>query len=347
MKIVLIRADANNRIGYGHLMRSIALGQVLRREGIEVRFCTATSEVSLCAYLKSQPFDVQFLALAEKNLGSEQDLALMRKQITPSFDWVILDNEYFTKSYQTLIRQGGLHLLVLDDQNKRDFDVDLLVNHSPQAETLNYANTGVRRCLLGLKYALVRQELIKFSKSRNKNPQHILVTLGGSLQGATYEKILEGLSQIKKYRLQIRILPGSSERSALKRSIAKIKLHEVDLCAASLNTASAYDWAGLAVCAGGGTCFELCLFKVTGIIGALADPQRTVAEALERWGAFISIGSYQEISSDSIAETFEKLLENPQRQTLMRQKASDLVDGHGPERISQTMQQIQREFQNA
>ena len=51
MKRVLIRADANQRVGSGHLMRCVAVAQELVRQKIPVRLLTAAEAPALKAYL--------------------------------------------------------------------------------------------------------------------------------------------------------------------------------------------------------------------------------------------------------------------------------------------------------
>ncbi len=340
IKRVLIRADAHSRVGYGHLMRSIALAQALSREGVAVSFCTATSEDSLCRYLQAQAFPTHFLTLSEKELGSDRDLEQMQKWIASPPDWVVLDNEYFATSYQTLVRETGARLLVLDDHNRRDFDADLIVNHSLHAETLGYKKGGGCRRLLGPRYALIRQELLDFPQTENKCLRHVLVTLGGSPQEEMYKKILTALSQIKTHELQIRLLAGSSQRSVIQSLTAKFHSHEIELCETSFDLASLYDWAGLAVCAAGGTCLELCFFGVTGLVGALESCQLPVTESLATAGIFQSIGDYRAAKPDDLAHAISLLLKSPSEENVRCTKIGRLIDGGGANRILDVIKMI-------
>lgn len=332
MKKVVIRADASDRVGAGHLMRSVALAQYLHSVGVEVLFLTSTMDAKIRQYLDRQGFRTEYLDLSLEACGTDLDLKKMLPRVPGDVDWVVLDNDYFGLDYQKAVRQRGSALLVIDDRNERQFSADLLVNHALDAESLKY-DVPQGRALLGSSFAMIRQEFIRHPLSRDKGVKNLLVTLGGSIQSGTGKKIMTAVEGLP---FDVRVFGGFSE----KPQIAQRGTGNIEWIPATLEVAPHYDWADLAVCAGGGTCWELCFFGVVGIVGALAPHQLSVARSLERYGLFHAVGSYGEVSSADIAKALVDLAADPKRLDARRKEAKKLIDGKGTQRICDAMRAI-------
>ncbi|MDD5218433.1 MAG: UDP-2,4-diacetamido-2,4,6-trideoxy-beta-L-altropyranose hydrolase [Candidatus Omnitrophica bacterium] len=342
MNKVLIRADASNHTGAGHLMRCVALGQYLRKQGVTVRFVTLTRDSSLREYLTRQDFEATFLEWAEETCGTAEDIRFMLQQITPDTDWVILDNYYFDYEFQKAIRGKGIPLMVVDDHNERMFDADIVLNQAIRAYDLRYEPMRVRKFLLGSSYVMIRQELIQYARQRTKTMQNVLITLGGSVQEEVCDKIIAGVQQVAGYELNVKVVSGFSAGggAGFRDSNPAVK---IERCQATLDVCPLYDWADLALCAGGGTCWELCFFGVVGVVGALASQQVFLVDGLSRSCIFRSVGWYRDILAEDIAKALQRLLTDSQETGLMRAKAVKLVDGRGTERIYEAMLELRRD----
>ena len=337
MKRVFLRADASNPIGAGHLMRSSAIAQSLACEKLEVCFLTATTDAKLRAYLTKQPFTVRFFDLAEGERGGKKDLECTLEAARGS-DWLVLDNDYFGFDFQNRIREAGISLAVIDDRCERRFDADLVVNPTLHAPQLPYEKSAGTTFLLGAPNVRLWKEILNFKKRAAKGLRHHLVTMGGRVQTEACAKVMQAVDQLKDFDLEVKVVGGFAERHSDSKPVGtKQKVERLD---ASFQMASLYDWADLAVCAGGGTCFELCYFGVVGVMGALEPHQLPVAESLDRAGIFKSIGSFEEAPIETIATALRELVENSKKTDAMRQKAASMIDGKGAARVFQTMERV-------
>lgn len=343
MKKILFRVDASNRSGAGHLIRSIALAQHFYERGAYVVFLTVPWEEQIINYLKEQSFEVKFLSLSQEECGSEKDLSLVLQELKAGFDWVVLDNYYFGLDYQKAIRNNGAHLLVVDDRENELIDADILVNHVLEPESAAYQNQ-VKKCLLGLKYVSLRREILQCPKREKQGVHNILVTLGGSSQIESLSKVIRTLRVLADdFKVHVKILTGFSDQNEQIYALIPDKKLKIEVLEPVLGISNYYDWADIAICAGGGTCWELCFFGIPGIVGVLIDHQTVVADTLSQAGAFKSIGWYKEATEDDIAQALRLLLQNPEQVKAMREAGIQLVDGKGSERIFEAMQQIQAE----
>ena len=327
MKKVLFRADANSKMGVGHVMRSVALAQYLTRQNIQVRFLTITESDAIRGYLKNQKFETVFLEIKD----SEESFKDILNQLNQGFDWLVLDNYNFAERHHKKAKETNVRLMVISDTPPYSQSADLVLNHALQDRNFRSSDA---RYLFGTQYALIRQELTTSAKRERKGKQNLLVTLGGGSFPDLLEKIIRALNLFVDLNLNVKVLYGFSVD---QKSIQIETHHKIDFLSQSLEIREYLDWADLCISAAGGTSWELCFFGVTGIIGVVADNQANIARNLDQQGIFKSVGNYRNCSEVNLAAELKKLLTNESLIDQMRSRARKLVDGKGPERIFQAM----------
>lgn len=340
MMRVVIRADASDKIGAGHVMRCLALAQALLESGAEVLFVTSCSWPQLLDYLKGKLDQVISFEYPESLLGDSADLQKFLA-VAHGFDWIVLDNYYFDRDYQRQLRAAGSRLLVIDDIPTRSFCADIVLNHSIAAHSLDYLPQPEMKLLLGAQYALIRKELLAYHQNPvNKRYSRVLVTLGGGSHTKAWNTCIEAFELLQDLEIQVKIIAGFSAAQAytnLRQSAAR-----VEIIPPSFDNFRLYEWADIAVCAAGGTVGELCFFGVPGIVGVLADNQTAIADAVAKANAFVNVGWYEKHSATSLAQIIRQLITNAQQIQSMRQKAAQLVDGQGSRRVAEAMQEVFR-----
>ena len=66
---VVFRVDASLQMGTGHMMRCLALAQVLKENGENVKFICRKHEGSLIDKIRSSGFNVHELEVLEEKIG--------------------------------------------------------------------------------------------------------------------------------------------------------------------------------------------------------------------------------------------------------------------------------------
>ena len=130
-----IRADANTKIGTGHVMRCIALAQVWKKQGGQVTFISACESESL----RNRIIDEEFQLVATENLNpgySDLKTTLLTVQNSSSNNaWVVLDGYDFDTDYHQSIKNNGNQLLVIDDTAHLDhYIADIILNQNVNAK---------------------------------------------------------------------------------------------------------------------------------------------------------------------------------------------------------------------
>lgn len=149
---IIFRADGNSTIGLGHVVRSLALAELLEPVGAE-RWLAIQAPAAAVQQLAQQA-RVHLLDLPAAN-GTAEAVALATDFIQPS-DVVVLDGYAFDTAYQQAIKSSGCRLVAIDDLCAWPQAADLIINHSPGIGPKMYTAPSHTRFCLGPEFSLVR-----------------------------------------------------------------------------------------------------------------------------------------------------------------------------------------------
>lgn len=274
----LIRADASNEIGTGHVMRCIALGQMLIDDGHEVSFLTQTENESLRGRIKSEGFGL-FCFREEDNIEDAKYTIKVGKDIKAN--WIVTDGYKFKTEYQKRIKESGFKLMCIDDVCECHYVSDIVLNQNLNAEILyKYSCEDYTKLLLGIKYVLLRREFKKV-KERDANDEcnNILITFGGSDPKNLTNKVLEYFRNNNKDAYNLRVIIGANadlnEENSIENRSGKKK---IEVYKNVENILEQMEWADLAITAAGSTIWELIAANTPFIHTAVAENQINVAK---------------------------------------------------------------------
>lgn len=170
MKNVYLRADGNSEIGLGHLIRCIALAQMIKSDfNIHFIFKDAPDQIIQ---------DILRSGFGFIKINNERELF----GILNERDIVIVDHYGLDSNYQKEIKVLGCKLVCIDDLHDKPFVADLIINHAPGVHAYDYKATPCTKFALGPKYALIRPEFIKIALDRSKHEinRRLLICFGGA-----------------------------------------------------------------------------------------------------------------------------------------------------------------------
>ncbi len=180
MRKILFRADANQNIGYGHVMRLLALAESLNTH-FECVFVTRF----LNSFLEEEINKVchRNIKLKEDDLHFDQFLSILKGN-----EIVVLDNYFFSTNYQKKIKKNGCKLVCIDDLADRHFVADAVINQIDITPYKAYSKESYTKLFLGLENVLLRQEFFKDKLTKKK--KGILIAFGGSdFYNLTYDYV--------------------------------------------------------------------------------------------------------------------------------------------------------------
>ena len=340
-KSLLIRADANARMGTGHLMRCLALAQGWKARGGQATFITACESDGLRQRLSDEGFQV--IAL-EQSYPEPDDWEIM-SQVLAEYrgGWIVLDGYHFDPAYQRQIKEVGHRLLVIDDMAHLDhYYADIILNQNLHAERLNYSCEPYTQLLLGTQYVLLRREFLKWQGWKREIPKvahKVLVTLGGGDPDNVTLKVIRAINKLKLEDLEVKVVigPSNPHTASLKEAVDHSPF-AIHLLPTGKNMAELMACADVAVSAGGSTCWEMAFMGLPNVVLVLAENQQDIAAGLGTAGVAFNLGWYTEASIAQVANTLGGLLRDGGSRRQMSQRGRELVDGLGVERVAESLQ---------
>lgn len=348
---VVIRADASEVIGGGHVMRCLALaGAWVGRDGAaasgkcEVMFVCAEVTKPLKARIAREGHLIRAIA---SERGSDRDAELTRNIAREwRADAVVLDGYCFGPSYQVRLRDQSFIRVLYDDQGQAPtFDCEILVNQNISARAGDYAGRAPgATLLLGSQFAALRPEFLVLRQQQRRDyssAHNVLVSLGLSDTTQTLKQILEGLDRITDVQLTIDVLAGAGDPAELGRITAKMR-HRV-LCLRTVdNLAQKLVDTDIAILAGGGTAHEAACLGTPMIIVCVADNQAPAYREFVRRGAALEGGVAGGVDSVKFAAVAAELLGSSQLRARCAAAAREAVDGQGAQRVSNQIRQLSK-----
>jgi UDP-2,4-diacetamido-2,4,6-trideoxy-beta-L-altropyranose hydrolase len=343
---LVIRADSTTKIGIGHIMRCIALGQAWQDYGGKVTFISHCESDAVRQRIIDEGFNFTTIENSHPDPSDLGHTLKILKQLTTQNSqlktWVILDGYHFTPDYQKSIRDAGIYLLVIDDMNHLPhYHADIILNQNIHAPDLKYRCDEDTTVLLGNRYVLLRREFLKYRDFKRHTPdkaRNVLVTLGGSDPDNVTMKTIQALNLMGDKDIEVRIVVGPANRNMEKlqkevtlSSFTFHLLHDVG------NMPDLMTWADIAVSAGGSTCWELAFVGLPSIILVLAENQLSVAEYLMNNKSVVNLGRITENSEEHISHACKSLIRDNIFRKYLSEQSRILISGQGPSLVIETI----------
>ena len=172
----MLRADGGPTIGLGHVMRLLALAEIVGRQFSETVFVVQNPADSLRGLLATAGLPVQ--ELPEQPLATEA--VWLRQHLLREDDVLVLDGYGFDFAYQQAVRRGAAKLVCLDDLHAFPFAADLVLNPAGGISEASYEmRTLGGRLLAGPAFAPLRSAF-HTGNELLANPGTVLLCLGGA-----------------------------------------------------------------------------------------------------------------------------------------------------------------------
>jgi len=328
----VFRVDASKNIGMGHIMRCIALSEELIKRGHICYFLSKIRDDFLINKIKKMKIEFFYL---DNNLTLLDDL---KKLINLSkkyyIDWIITDNYWVTSDYLKVIKEKGFNVITIDDLAYTYYYSDLVVNQNINADKFIYKAESYTKFLLGTKFVILRNELLKKEKKTFKNNVNkIMVTFGGTDNNNLTLKVLKILSKIKK-DVEFSIICGPFNPYYKKiESYFKKSNQYFRVISQPKEMANLYLETDIAISAGGTTSYELAYFGIPNIIITIAENQNEIAKELDKQNISFFIGDKNNFKENELLNKVKKLTDNKNIRETMSKNGQRNVDGKGKIRI--------------
>lgn len=309
----VVRADASEILGSGHVARCLTLAQALRRQGGEVGFVCRQAVGDMRQAIVAAGFDCHVLPGADE-FDAVADAAATARIVDElgDADWLIVDHYRIDRVWETALRARVGHLLVIDDLADRDHDCDVLLDpnfRSGDADVLWRPRLPAHcRLLHGPRFALLREEFLherERLRERDGVVRRILVSCGGADRDGAALLAVAALQVLHRQGLLqgvvIDVIAGAANPHAEPLRERTMALPGAVFSLSADNMAERMAMADLAIGAGGGTTWERCYLGLPALAIVIADNQRAATAAVAAVGAQYDLGPLPALDVQTLA----------------------------------------------
>ncbi len=332
-----IRITNQQDLGLGHLMRMKNLAVALKNQQQNVHIILDDNS-RLCQTLFSD-----FLIIDVINYDDYQADAystvnyLQRNQLSH----LIIDSYTLGIEYEQLIKQFGLLLTVIDD-NERPHDCDFLIDYRwvGKKTKSRYKGKVSDECLrlLGPNYCILSPEYQTVMEDFDKESEvTVLLSLGGGGDLQILQKIFSNLKNETKKNIQFKIVIGPYATNkeaiyAISEEYKNVYIVENVIC-----LKEHYDKASLFIGALGTSLYECVATKTPSITFAIEKNQNNDVNVLEWLGHYLHLNEITEDVLPQLSKLIDMALcQLPRLNALIATKRVS-IDGRGAERIARVL----------
>lgn len=326
---IIFRADGNSQIGLGHVMRCLALSEMLKKKFICV-FAISKPDEALELIVK--PFG-NLLKLRSLNKNDE---LLELEQMIHSTDIVVVDGYLFDDTYIQFLKSAAYKLVVIDDFASGYFSADLVLNHGN--EHLIYNKSKHTKVLCGFDYLILRREFLNaaLSNKRVTKIENVFICMGGADPGNVTLKVLKSCIAAEIFN-RITVVTGAAynHQVGLVELIARNKSsmvieHYINLDASGLVELMLR--SQVCVCPSSSIALEVCCVGAGLLTGTTVNNQNNLHSQLLADECAISVGDFNEVTIDEIVSKL-KMMSSVDTVNQMIQNQRNAIDGRSAERI--------------
>jgi len=325
---VVVRADATDSGGVGHVMRAVALAEALRTRGdtavlvgeVAVPFAERACRAAGLEVVAPGPAHgldrggVEALAVLARRLGA---------------DVLHVDHYAVADSLQAACRERGLPVSTMADGVHGLRPADLVVD-----PTLGATGDGRAR-LGGVAYAPVRRRVTAARRARERcdpaAPMDVLVVMGGTDPLRVTPAVVALLARLAEVG-RVRVVSTGADRRSIRAAGAGLDLRVSGPVADLARLAVRHTFA---VSAAGTTTVELACAGVPMALVPVVANQEAGYRQLVDSGVALGLGTVDDVRTGVALEALRRMIGDARLRDRLGSRGRELVDGGGAERIVQ------------
>ena len=335
---VLIRADGNEKIGSGHIMRTKSIANELKGLGAKVLYALADERGKR---LINNEFQSVVLSSNYECLDDEIN-ALSSVIKEQKIKLILLDSYFVTPKYFKELKKLA-KVAYIDDLDAFAYECEALINYGAFFDKNEYKarQNLAKKYFLGSEFAPLRAEFGSTQKSsKNTQKKQVLLTTGNTDLLGIMPRLLEAfLSDESLKNLEFLAISGAFNEHENKLLALSAKHKNIKVLKNPENMAQIMAEADFVLSAGGSTLYELASLAKAVICFSIAANQNNIKSWAEA-GAMLYAGDAKADSHSVVARSvnlLKSLLNDENLAKTLGQKAHFFVDGKGTIRLAKEL----------
>ena len=321
---IVFRCDGAPDVGFGHVVRCVAVAEELRRYHCPCIFAMRKG-IEGFAFVRRSGFQVTRLSGPFEQIVKRVGARAVVLDVRDDLPRIALRR----------LRTEGALIVTIDDPSDRRLDADLAFYPPiPQVKTMNWAGfTG--KLFVGWEWVLLRKQFSMVTPIlHHSGTPRVLITMGGSDPAGLTLKAVRALRSLKEpFEAVVLLGPSFLHEQELKKELALAGTRFGVMRNVS-NVARLMRESDLAVASFGVTAYELAACGVPAVYLCLTPDHAMSASAFTREKMAISLGVHSHVSVMKLASAVGRLLRDAPRRQKMSTICRRRMDGRGTERIA-------------
>lgn len=337
-----IRADADPRIGIGHLVRTEILADKLNEKGFEITFLCKSIPEKYHQQILSKGYRVNLIPSLQDELTYLLGIISNTKRNVLIVDSDI--EEFYTESFQVSIRQENIRLMMITFYNQYHYFADILLNQNIMALSQKYDCEAYTQKLLGPQYVILKADYQKISeditsyKSR-LGGKTILLTFGGIDEPDRTSFVYKSLMQTSYVPAKIIIVLGAMYKyKADLESLVTSSHIETEVYQDTPQMPYLLAEANIVFNSGGLTVWESGVLGALNIIIGYSDREKIGGKYAGENGYAIYLGSKKDYSVHSLADKIDSIFRQNNQEFIS--KLNECIDVYGVNKVVDVIEKI-------
>lgn len=337
--MLYIRADMNQQIATGHIMRCLSIADAARNLNEETVFIVADRQaVSL---LESRGY--AYIVLETEWNHLENELPKLESIISEyNIDKLLIDSYMVTEKYLQCVSQIT-YTIYIDDLNMFHYPVDSIISYANYADEFCYEKKYEQtELLLGTKFAPLKPEFSDCLPKRIRDKaEYLLIICGGTDNYHIILNVLNGIDMNLFKKVSIICGRYSQDYETIKEKY--MHNSSIQIMRSVDGMKEFFEAADIVISAAGTTLYELCAVGTPTISYTLADNQIRNATRFQKDGIIdyagdVRFGNYVK----QIKVLLGKMREDKDYRKHKAVSMQKLIDGKGAKRIAEHICYIYR-----
>jgi UDP-2,4-diacetamido-2,4,6-trideoxy-beta-L-altropyranose hydrolase len=345
-----IRVDGSLTIGSGHLVRCLSIAQYLKTKNINVLFITRSKNI--VKYILENGIEVKVL---ENDCSLTDELSIIQNLLSTSNpNLMVLDvNNYHTfktiDDYSYYLKSlGKMHVFTVSFEDPKNHPPlsDLAILPYAGSDNLKYPD-GKCLYLTGPKYFVLPRIFLNAKPAViRKNPDRLLVSMGGSDPKNITLKVLRALNKTK-INIQLTIIVGGFSKitdTMVNNEMDNYK-GRFSIIRDCKNMAEVISQSDMAIIGSGLIKYETASLGLPSIVISLDQYHSSIMDDFVRYNCVEHLGHADIVKDSQIAEATINLMNDFKKRQRMSDSGKLMIDGCGVERIfSKVTSKVKKEM---
>lgn len=352
MKKLIIRCDAGNMVGWGHIKRCFTLAKSLK-ESFVIKFVVKSNDPHKVTALLNGEFKVQFLD-EKLSITEEVDHYIGQSR------FILLDISH-TKNlrlphsfsnYLNQLHEAKFHIMLIDGDGDERLSISntptLLCYIQPYFMVDNLPRVRYQYWLKGSQYLLVdRKYFLQRNLEKIDCPNNFAISFGGSDPQWNSLKVLNGILHSNHYDHEFKIVigPSFSEELISELTTKSKKFPNIECIFSPPDLVKVFEWAHLCVGAASTTRFEAAASQLPMIFVSLYPEHEKLSLKYNSLGIAQYLGLCDNITRDIWSVHLNNFYEISPSYAKMKQRLSQLTEiSKGPGLLTKKLAAITRDI---